>query len=175
VHADPSADLPTACTALDANLTAVGPGGPRSIAVEDFFRDYFTTSLEAEEIVSEIRIPIPPPRSSGSYLKLTKGHNDFAIVAAAAQLSFDDDFVCTNARVVLGGVASRPVHASETERFLTSRKLDASIIREAAQKVAEGINPSTDIRASSEHRIKMARRLTFKAIELAVRQIEGSH
>ena len=175
VHADPGADLPTACKALGANLTAVGPGGPRSIAVEDFFRDYFTTSLEVGEIVTEIRIPIPPPRSGGSYLKLTKGHNDFAIVAVAAQLSFNDEFVCRNARVVLGGVASTPVHATETERFLTSRKLDRNLIGEAAQKAAEGLNPSTDVRASAEHRIKMTRTLTSRAIELAVQQTQGSH
>jgi len=175
VHADPCADLPTACKALGADLTAVGPMGPRSIAVEDFFRDYFTTSLGAGEIVTEIRVPIPPPRSGGSYLKLTKGHNDFAIVTVAAQLLFNDEFVCGNARVVLGGVASTPVHATETERLLTSRKLDRNLIGEAARKAAEGLNPSTDVRASAEHRIKMTRTLASRAIELAVQRSRGSH
>jgi carbon-monoxide dehydrogenase medium subunit len=175
VHADPGADLPTACKALGANLTAVGPRGQRSIALEDFFRDYFTTSLEVGEIVTEIRIPIPPHRSAGSYLKLTKGHNDFAIVAVAAQLSFNDEFVCRNAEVLLGGVASMPVHATETERSLISRKLDHNLIGEAAQKAAEGLNPSTDVRASAEYRIKMTRTLTSRAIELAVQRTQGSH
>ena len=175
VHADPSADLPTACKALAAKVTAVRPGGSRSIAVEDLFTDYFTTSLEVGEIVTEIRIPFPPPRSGGSYLKLTKGHNDFAIVAVAAQLSIDNEFICRDASVVLGGVAPTPVHATETERALTSRKLDHNLVEEAAQKAAEGLKPNKDFRASAEHRTKMTKTLTSKAIEQAVQRAQGSH
>jgi carbon-monoxide dehydrogenase medium subunit len=174
VHADPGADLSTACKALRAKLTAVGPRGSRSITVEDLFRDYFTTSLEAGEIATEIRIPLPPPRSGGSYLKLTKGHNDFAIVAVAAQLTFDSEFVCRNASVVLGGVARTPVHAAETERVLTSRKLDHILVEEAAQGAAEGLNPNADFRASAEYRLKMTKTLTSKAIELASSRAKGS-
>jgi carbon-monoxide dehydrogenase medium subunit len=174
VHADPAADFPTACKALGAKLTAVGSARSRSIAVEDFFQDYFTTSLDPGEIVTEIEVPLPPPRSGGAYLKLTKGHNDFAIVAVAVQLSFDNEFICRNASVVLGGVASIPVRAAETEHNLTSHKLDHNLVKQAAQKAAEGLNPITDFHASAEHRIKMTRRLTAKTIELAVQRAKGS-
>jgi carbon-monoxide dehydrogenase medium subunit len=174
VHADPAADLPTACKALGAKLTTVSTGGSRSIAVEDFFKDYFTTSLEVGEIVTEIRIPIPAVRSGGSYFKLTKGHNDFAIVSVAAQMSFDDNFACRDANVVLGGVASTPVHATKTERYLTGRKRDHDLIAEAAQEAAEDLNLLTDFRASAEHRIKMTRILTNRAIERALQRAEGS-
>ncbi len=77
-HADPTADLPTACMALNANLIIRNEHGSRSVASNDFFRDFFTTALKQDEIIQEVRIPIPPPRSGGAYAKLAKGHGDFA-------------------------------------------------------------------------------------------------
>src|SRR5208337_5640398 len=109
-HADPTADLPTACTAARAKVVTANLNGSRSIGSADFFRGYYTTSLEQDEIVREVRIPIPPPRSGGSYLKLSKGHNDFAIVAVASQLTLDNEDVCRAVSVVLGGIAPTPVH-----------------------------------------------------------------
>jgi CO/xanthine dehydrogenase FAD-binding subunit len=173
VHADPAADLPTACKALGATLTAVSREKSRTIAVDDFFKDYFTTTLEVGEIVTEIRIPIPKPGSGGSYLKLTKGHNDFAIVSVAAQLTFDDDFICRDSHIVLGGVASTPIHATETERRFRDRKLDSNLVREGAEKAAEGLNPVADFRVSAEHRIKMTKMLTVNAIERAIERARG--
>ena len=85
-HADPFGDFPACLLALDAEFTAVGPRGERSIAARDFFVDTFTSSLEPNEILREIRIPTPPPGSRGTYLKFSRRSQDWAIVAVAAQV-----------------------------------------------------------------------------------------
>ena len=173
-HADPTADLPTACTALGATIVAASAGGSRSIKSDNFFRDYFTTALRQGEIIQEVRIPIPPPGSGGSYLKLNRGHSDFAIVGAAIQMSIDGDRVCRAANVVLGSVAPVPWHAKETEKLLVGRTLDNAVIQECAQKASEGLNPVSDLRASAQYRLEMARVLTGRAIEIAANRAIGS-
>ena len=173
VHADPAADFPTACKALGATLTVMGAKGSRSISIESFFSDCFTTSLERGEIVTEVRIPMPPAGSGGAYLKLNRGHNDFAIVAVGAQLLLDNTLVCKEACVVLGGVATTPVHATETERALKGRKLDHNAIQDASDKASNGLNPNSDLHASAEYRNRMTRSLTLKTLELATKRSQG--
>lgn len=172
-HADPTADLPTACTALGATIVAVSKMGIRRIKAEEFFRDYFTTALRPDEIIQEIRVPIPPPGSGGAYLKLTKGHNDFAIVSAAAQLTLDQGSTCKTASLVLGGVASTPVHAKETEVHLIGRRLDDRVIDEAAQKAAQSLDPPSDVRATSAYRLRMVSVYARRAIALAAERTRG--
>jgi carbon-monoxide dehydrogenase medium subunit len=172
-HADPAADLPTACTALGATIVAASKKGTRTIKSDEFFNDYFTTSLRPDEIIQEVRVPIPPIRSGGAYLKLTKGHNDFAIVAAAAQLTVDNGAICKSASVVLGGVASTPIHAKETEAHLIGRKLDDRVIDECAEKAPQSLDPPSDIRATSEYRLRMTRVFTKRAIRLALKRTRG--
>jgi CO/xanthine dehydrogenase FAD-binding subunit len=172
-HADPAADLPTACTALGATIIAASKKGTRSIKSDEFFRDYFTTALRPDEIIQEVRVPLSSVRSGGAYLKLTKGHNDFSIVAAAAQLTVDEGSICNAASIVLGGVAPTPVHAKETEAHLIGRKLDDRVIDEAAEKASYSLNPPSDIRATAEYRLEMARVFTRRAIGLAARRTIG--
>jgi carbon-monoxide dehydrogenase medium subunit len=173
-HADPSADLPTACSALNAEIKVASQNASRTIAAKDFFLDFFATALKRNEIVKEVCIPAPPPRSGGAYGKLTKGHNDFALVAVAVQTSLTRDGLCEAIKVVLGGVASKPTHATEPERILTQKKIDDSIIRDAALKAAEGLTPSPDPRASSELKKEMIRRLTERTLRTAFNRAGGA-
>jgi CO/xanthine dehydrogenase FAD-binding subunit len=174
-HADPTADLPTACSALGATIVAANKNGVRQIKSDNFFSDYFTTTLRSDEIIQEVRIPILQTGSGGAYLKVTKGHNDFAIVAVAAQLTVDSGLVCRAASVALGGVASTPVHAKETENHLTDRKLSDLVIDESAEKAYQSLNPPSDIRASSKYRLEMVKVLTRRAIRLAAERTRGGH
>jgi len=172
-HADPAADLPTACTALGASVVAACSKGTRTINSNDFFRDFLTTALREDEIIQEVRIPISPPKSGGAYLKLTRGHNDFATVAVAAQVTLGDDNLCKAASIVLGGVASTPVHARDTEKFLTNKRLDDNVISEGGLRAAEGLSPPFDIRGSSEYRLKMAKVLAQRALRIASIRARG--
>jgi len=172
-HADPSADLPAACTALGATVVAASLKGMRLIRLNEFFTNYFTTSLRQDEIIKEVQIPLPRPSSGGVYLKLTKGQYDFSLVSVAAQLTIGDDDTCQAASVVLGGVAPTPHHAANTEAFLTGRRLDRRVIEEGAQKASEGLEPPSDFRASAEYRTERAVILTRSAIEKAVGRAHG--
>ncbi len=172
-HADPAADLPTACTALGASVVAASGKGTCTIKSDDFFRDFLTTSLRQDEIIQEVRVPIPPPKSGGAYLKLTRGHNDFAIVAVAAQVTLGDHNLCKAASVVLGGVASTPVHADDTEKFLTNKRLDDNMISEGGLRAAEGLSPPSDIRGSSGYRLKMVKVLTERALRICSSRARG--
>jgi len=169
-HADPSADLPAACTALNAEFKLTSKEGSRIVETQDFFVDFFTTSLRQREVIEEIRIPIPSPRSGGAYGKLTKGHNDFALVAVAAQCSLSLEGNCEAIGVVLGGVASKPTHATETEEKLLHECVDDRMIHESALKADAGLDPLPDPRGSSQLKREMVRRLAENTLGMAFRR-----
>ena len=173
-HADPSADLPTACTALNAELKATSKDGSRTVAVKDFFVDFFTTALFQGEMIEEIRLPVPSSRSGGAYAKLTKGHNDFALVAVAVQCSLGLDGACEAVNVVLGGVASQPTHAIETEENLLHRRIDDSLIHEAGLKADAGLSPTADPRVSTALKREMTRTLAERTLRVAFGRARGA-
>ena len=166
-HADPSGDLPTACTSLNAELKVASKDGSRIVAAQDFFLDFFTTALLPTEIIEEIRIPVPASRSGGAYAKLTKGHNDFALVSVAAHCSLSPEGACEAISLVLGGVAPKPIHAIETEGHLLQKRIDDHVIHEAALKAGAGLSPTPDPRASSELKREMIRTSTERALRVA--------
>ena len=86
------------CWRLGAQVVAVGPQGERVLPIESFFVTLFTTELQHDEIVSEIRIPVPPPRSGGAYLKLERKVGDFATAGVAAQVTVDGGGICQKCR-----------------------------------------------------------------------------
>ncbi len=88
-HGDPANDHPATMLALGAQVVAIGPQGERVLPIESFFVTLFTTELQHDEIVSEVRIPVPPPRSGGAYLKLESKVGDFATAGVAAQVTLD--------------------------------------------------------------------------------------
>jgi carbon-monoxide dehydrogenase medium subunit len=174
-HADPTADLPTACMALNASIITRSENGSRAVASSEFFRDFFTTELKQDEIIKEVRIPIPPPRSGGTYTKLAKGHSDFALVAVAAQTSLGSGDLCNAISVVVGGVGSTPTHATETEKLLMGHVVDDQLIGQASLKAAEGLSPSPDFRATSELKLKLVTTLTEATLRTAVRRARGGN
>src|SRR5262249_28595092 len=93
-HGDPANDHPAAMLALGAEVVAVGRGGERRIPIASFFTGPFATALRQDEILVEIRVPIPPPRSGGAYVKLERKVGDFATAAVAVQLTLRPDGGC---------------------------------------------------------------------------------
>src|SRR5689334_6986767 len=120
-HGDPANDHPATMLALGASVVATGPKGKREIAVADFFPGLFTTALEPEEILTEIKIPFPPPRSGGAYLKLERKVGDFATAGVAVQLTLDESGACMRAGIGLTNVGLTPIKAKETETFLVGK------------------------------------------------------
>jgi len=117
-HGDPANDHPATMLALEAEIVAVGQGGERVIPIKDFFLSVFTTALEHGEILTEIRIPIPPSGSGGAYLKLERKVGDFATVGVAAQVTVDGAGVCRRAGIGLTNVGATPIKATRAEGFL---------------------------------------------------------
>ena len=166
-HADPAADLPVTLTALDASFVLTSPEGERVVGAEDFFVDFFTTALEPHEILTAIRIPLPPSPAGTSYAKLPHPASGYVVVSAAAALSVDGGGACTGARLVLGGVAGTPHRATAAEAALDGQALTPEVIAAAAERAADGIDPHADSYADEEYKRHMAVVYARRAIEAA--------
>ena len=167
-HGDPANDHPATMVALGAKVVATGPGGERIIPIEDFFVSLFSTALKQDEILTEIRIPIPPPRSGGAYFKLERKVGDFATAAVAAQVTLDDKGACQKVGIGLTNVGPTPVKARKAEEFLRGKKLDEANIRQAAQLAADESAPSADLRGPVEYKKGLVKELTKRALSRAL-------
>ena len=172
-HADPANDHPATMLALGAEVAAAGLNGERTIAIDRFFTGIFTTALAPGEILIEIRIPIPPPRSGGAYVKLERKVGDFATAAAAVQVTLGATGTIERAGIALTSAGPTPVRAVEAERFLQKKTPDRQTIAEAARVAAQGASPSADRRGSVEYKREMARVLTARALAKAVERAGG--
>lgn len=163
-HGDPANDHPATMLALGAEIIATGSGGERTIPITDFFLSVFTTALEHGEILTEIRIPIPPFGSGGAYFKLERKVGDFATVGVAAQVTLDGGGVCRRAGIGLTNVGATPIKAGRAEGFLVGKTLDERQISQAAQIAAGEAQPSSDLRGPAEYKVSMIRELTKRAL-----------
>jgi aerobic carbon-monoxide dehydrogenase medium subunit len=169
-HGDPANDHPATMVALGAQVVATGAKGERVIPIEDFFLTLFSTALQHEEILTEIRIPIPPPRSGGAYLKLERKVGDFATAAVAVQLTLDDQGACQNVGIGLTNVGPTPVKARKAEDFLRGKKLDEANIAKAAQLAADESDPSADLRGPVEYKKGLVKELAKRALTRALQR-----
>jgi carbon-monoxide dehydrogenase medium subunit len=169
-HADPANDHPATMLALGAEVVATGPTGERRIPITSFFTGFFATALAPDEILTAIRVPIPPPRSGGAYVKLERKVGDFATAGVAAQLTLGGDDVCEQVRIGLTNVGSIPIEARQAEEALRGKRPEPEVIRQAAQLAAEASDPSTDLRGSVEYKRDLVRVLTVRALNRALEQ-----
>ncbi len=167
-HGDPANDHPATMIALGAQVVATGGKGERVIPIEGFFVSLFTTALEQGEILTEIRIPIPPPKSGGAYLKVERKVGDFATAAVAVQLTLDGQGAVQKAGIGLTNVGATPVKAKKAEDFLRGKKPDAATIAQAAQLAADDAQPSSDLRGPAEYKKSLVKELAKRAISRAL-------
>jgi carbon-monoxide dehydrogenase medium subunit len=172
-HGDPANDHPATMLALRAEVVATGPGGARTIPIDELFLGLFTTALEPGEILTEIRVPEPPPRSGGAYVKLERKVGDFAAAAAAVQVTLGAGGEVTRAGIGLTNAGPKPIRAAEAERHLTGKRPTGEVIAEAARLAAAATFPTADRRGSVEYKREMARVLTARALKKAVERAEG--
>ena len=174
-HGDPANDHPAAMLALEAEVVAVGPKGTRRIPVAGFFTGPLTTALGADEILTEIRVPLPPPRTGGAYLKMERKVGDFATAAVGVQLTLADGGTCARVGVGLTNVGATPIKARRAEAALRGRRVDEPAIREAAQAAADESDPAADLRGSVEYKRDLVRVLTARALRRALERAGASH
>src|SRR5262249_38642339 len=154
-HGDPANDHPATMLALETEIAVVGPQGERKIPVTSFFTDLFTTALSPDEILTEIRIPIPPPGSGGAYLKLERKVGDFATAGVAVQLTVGKDDVCERVGIGLTNVGLTPVKVEKADEALRGKKIEGESIKRAGQLAAQESQPTTDLRGSQKNKSDM--------------------
>ena len=172
-HGDPGNDHPATMLVLGAQVVAVGPKGERVIPIDQFFRGLFTTALEADEILTEIRVPTPPPRSGGAYVKLERKVGDYATAAAAAQVTLSAAGVIERAGLALTNLSPVPQRAAAAEKYLLGKKPDAAVLHEAGRLAAEASSPNADRRGQVDYKKEMARVLAARALTIAVDRAGG--
>ncbi len=167
-HGDPANDLPAVTLALGADFAATSPSGERTIRAEEFFQDTFAVALKHNEILTEVRIPTPPPRSGGSYLKFEQKVGDFATAAVAVQLRLNSQGECEQVGIGLTAVGPTVVKARKAEQSMKGKSpADADAASEAARLAAEAADPVTDIRGTAVYKRELVRRLVMRALKAA--------
>jgi aerobic carbon-monoxide dehydrogenase medium subunit len=167
-HGDPANDHPATMLALGAEVVAVGPKGERRVPIASFFTGPFETGLKPDEILVEIRVPMPPAHSGGAYLKLERKVGDFATAAVAAQLTLGANGACEQVGIGLTNVGLTPIEAAKAEAALKGKTPDEAAIKRAAELAAEASEPSADLRGSVEYKKDLVRILTARALRKAV-------
>jgi len=169
-HADPAGDWGSVMLALEASVVLRSARGEREVAMPEFLVDTFTTALEPDEILTEVRIPQPAGSSSGTYLKMERKVGDFATVAAAIHLSLSGGTI-ERAGIGLTAVGSKNLQPTEAEASLAGAEPSEAAFAEAGRLAAEASSPVTDVRGSAEYKRHVVdvyvRRGLATALELA--------
>jgi len=166
-HADPAAELPAAMLALNAEIVARGPRGERTVAMAEFFASHYATTLEPDELLTEIRVPATPLNVGWAFDELTLRHGDFAIVGVAALVTMDDGGVIREARLSYAGAGPTPLRAPTAEQLLLGQRPADALFREAGARASQELEPDADIHASAEYRREIAAVLTRRALATA--------
>jgi carbon-monoxide dehydrogenase medium subunit len=172
-EADPCGDWATVALALDLQLTAESSAGKRSIAASEFFLDAYTTALEPNELLTEVRLASPPPGSGGAYSKFVRRTGDFAVASAAVQLTLDQDGVCRSIGIGLGGAGTTPLKPAAAESVLLGTRLEEAAVSEACEQIDKVADPVSDVRGPAEYRHALLKTLFRRALDKAVRRQRG--
>jgi carbon-monoxide dehydrogenase medium subunit len=151
-HADPAGDPGPVLIALKASIKVGGVNGERVLPLDEFFVDYVATQMNEDEIVLEIQVPVPEPKTGTAYQKFNLLDSDMGIVAAAASVTLNDDGTCKNVIILLGNVNSTPIRVKRAEEMLIGKKYDEALFAEAGKIASEDCEPVDDIHASETHR-----------------------
>jgi carbon-monoxide dehydrogenase medium subunit len=168
-HADPAADYPATIIALGAEMIAEGPKGKRTIKADDFFTALMTTAVGADEILTEVRVPVCGPTVAAAYLKFPHPASRFAVVGVAAVLTMDGSKV-GKASIGITGAGTRAVRAKGVEAGLAGKTLDAATIQAAAEKAPDGVDVQADLQGSVDYKKHLLKVFAKRAVEAATKK-----
>jgi CO/xanthine dehydrogenase FAD-binding subunit len=171
-HADPAAELPLVFRALDGVALVQSRHGSRTIAASDFFLYAMTPALEPDELIVEIWLPLPAPRTGQAFLEVARRHGDFALVAVAASLTLDERYRCSDVRIAVGGAAPVPMRATGAEDALRGERARIETFKEAARVAAREMEPTSDIHGDAAYRRDVTEALTSRALETAFKRVK---
>ena len=172
-HADPNQDPPPSLIALGATLKATSANGSRVVPMDDFFKDYYETVLNPDEIITEVMVPRLLPNTGAAYIKfLPRTADDYATVSAAAVLTLDKTKkTIADVRIALGSVGITPIRATAAEAIVRGQPLKTEAFAEAGEKAKEAVDPISDFRGSAGYKKDMAAVFVRRALEQALSDI----
>ena len=164
-QADPAMDPPPSLLILGASVVATSSRGQRTIPISEVYADYYETTLEPDEIVTQVQVPVQPSGTAWTYIKyLPRTEDDYATVSVAAIGRLEDGKVA-DVRVALGAVAPTAVRASNVEEALMGQTPTAEMLREVSQAVTGIVDPTDDPRGSAWYKRDMSAIFTRRALE----------
>jgi len=162
-NGDPGNDMPAVMMCLGASYQVVGKSGERKIAARDFYKGAYDTALSTGEIVTAIRIPVPPPGHGFAYEKLKRKVGDYATAAAAVLLTINSGKVAT-CSIGLTNVADTPLWAEQAGKILVGSTLDAATVTKAAAAAEAITSPASDNHGPAYYRTKMSGVMLTRAL-----------
>ncbi|HEX2302072.1 MAG TPA: xanthine dehydrogenase family protein subunit M [Gaiella sp.] len=166
-HADPQGDWSSTMIAARGSVVARGANGERTIPVDELALGPFSTTLGPDEVITEVRLPDPGPRTGGTYLKLERRVGDFATAAVAVQVTLDNGNV-GQVGIGLTGVGATNLRATAAEDALRGNEPTDDAIREAAALAAEAAEPQSDNRGSAEYKRNVVRVFCERGLRTAI-------
>ena len=167
-HADPAADLPAVTLALGAELRVAGKGGQRTIPMDEFFTGMFSSALAADEMIVEVRIPVPPARTGGAYEKYADPSSGYALAGVAAVVTLGANGKVQTARVAMTGLGPIASRLTRVEQALTGSAATADAIASAASTAAEGLEIRDTVGGDAAYKTNLGVVVTRRAITRAV-------
>ena len=166
-HADPQGDWGSVMMALNADIVIRSAGGERVVAAKDFFKGVFTTVLEPEELVVEIRVPKPTGPSAGTYLKMERKIGDFATVGVSVHVEMNNGSIA-KAGIGLTAVGPQNLKAEAAEQMLVGQAPSDALFEAAADAAVKISAPHSDIRGSADFKRSVLRAYVQRGLREAV-------
>jgi carbon-monoxide dehydrogenase medium subunit len=174
-HADPAADWPAALLAAEGEVVVFGAKGERMIPIRELYIAILTTSLSPDELVTEVRVPMPRARTGSAYEKLERKVGDYAVIGVGAQLVLDASGDITQAGIGLCNAGSTSIKAIAAEAFLVGKPAAPDNINEAARLAMDAADPVEDDRGPIDYKRAMVRELTRRALRRALARAQGGN
>lgn len=162
-HADPAAELPMMAMLLDATIHTRTPSETRAHEAADFFLGPLTSTLDEDELVTEIELPGLEPGTGWAFEEFSQRSGDFAIAAAAVLIRLDEGRIA-EARLAMMGVDETPIRLRDLEASLLGATPDPALARDVAAQASELVNPNTDLKASAEYRRHLVRAILERVL-----------
>lgn len=173
-HADPSAEMPGVARVCDCEIAVVGKAGQRIIPAADFFVAALETSLEPDEIITEVRFPPWRPLRRWAFHEFARRKGDFAMAGVALFFDLDREGRIVDPHVGVIGAGDTPMRLTEVEQALAGNVLDDDLIARAKALASKTVEPSSDIHASGDYRKSLVGTLTARALRDAGSRKESS-
>jgi carbon-monoxide dehydrogenase medium subunit len=170
-HNDPAGDWTAAALAARGELVVRGGNGERTVPIDEFLVDSFTTAVGDGELALAVRFPMPDDRTAGSYQKVERKVGDYATAAAAVQLSLNQDGTIRQAGIALSAAGPCAVRVPEAEALLAGRKPSADLVAAAAAAASKRSEPQADLRGSVEYKKNLAGVLVARGLRQALERL----